>query len=108
MSDVFAQCSDRGAIRFVFAGVSELAEIGSLRAQDYELDLIGTYDPDSKLDRFLNKPVWHDFESVLSFDTCIFTALMNTDVLYRELSERLETGQWMIPDILEGVIRRDA
>lgn len=108
LSDAFAQCSDGGGIRIIFAGVSELAEIGSLRVQDYELDLLGTYDPDSKLDRFLHKPVWHDFESVQSFDTCIFTALMNTDSLHRELSERLETGQWMIPDILEGVIRRDA
>lgn len=108
LSDVFAQCSNGGAVRIVFAGVSELAEIGSLRAQDFELELIGTYDPDSKLNRFLHKPVWHDFESVESFDTCIFTALLNTDLLHRELSERLETGQWMIPDILEGMIRRDA
>ena len=108
LSAVFEECSEMRGRRILFAGVSELAEIGSLRAQDYRLDFIGTYDPYSKLDRFLRKPVWHDFESVHSFDICVFTALMNMDSLHGELSERLETRQWMVPDILDGVIHRHA
>ena len=108
LSAAFEECTKMRVTRILFAGVSELAEIGSLRAQDYGLELIGTYDPDSKLDRFLRKPVWQDFGSVSSFDICIFTALVNTDSLHRELSEILEVQQWMVPDILDGVIRRRA
>ncbi len=106
LSTVFHQCKDAGARTIVFAGVSELAEIGSLRAQDFRLELAGTYDPDSELDKFLHKPVWHEFGDVATFDTCIFTALVNSDALHRELSERLEKGQLLVPNLLDGLLRQ--
>jgi DNA-binding MarR family transcriptional regulator len=106
LSAAFDRCSGDGAKRIIFAGVSELAEIGSLRAQDYQLEFVGTYDPDSSLDRFLREPVWHEFHDVAAFDICILTALVNTDALHRELSERLEAGRWLVPDILDGLVRR--
>ena len=106
LSSLFEQCSANGARRVVFAGVSELAEIGSLRAQDYQLDFVGTYDPDSKLDEFLHKPVWHEMEDVPNFDRCILTALVNTDTLNLDLNGRLETGRLLVPNILDGLTRQ--
>lgn len=106
LSAIFDECRESGAHRIIFAGVSELAEIGSLRAQDYQFEHIGTYDPYSKLDNFLRRPVWHDLSAVSAFDFCIFTALTHTGKFYRELDERLSADQWKVPDILDGLIRR--
>ncbi len=106
LSAAFDACRAEGATRIIFAGVSELAEIGSLRAQDRELEFIGTYDPVSTLNKFLHKPVWHEFRGVAAFDKCVFTALVDVDALHRELTGSLDGDRLLVPDILDGLLRQ--
>lgn len=87
MLQVANNCKTEGVNRVVFGGVSELAEIASIRFQDSGLELIGTYDPSSMLEKFVDRPVWRELDKVPPFDAAVFTALVPASRLYRQLVE---------------------
>ncbi len=64
-----------GGRRLLLCGVSELAEIASLRALERGFVVVGTYDPDAAAERFLGRPVWHDAQAVAAHDLRLLTDL---------------------------------
>jgi DNA-binding MarR family transcriptional regulator len=103
--EVLQQCEARGWRRLLACGVSEVTEVLSVRAHDFEVELIGTFDPDSRLGRFIGRPVWQRFEDVVAFDGCVFTALVNSEQRHRELIVRLGSDAVIVPATLTALVQ---
>lgn len=97
---VFAECRARGWKLLVLGGMSDLAEIASLRALESEIDVIGTYDPHSERNRFVNKPVWHRMEDILPHDGLMLTDLNATRLAHEHLLTVMPRERILVPDIL--------
>lgn len=97
---VFAECRARGWKLLVLGGMSDLAEIASLRALESEIDVIGTYDPHSERNRFVNKPVWHRMEDILPHDGLMLTDLNASRLAHEHLLTVTPRERILVPDIL--------
>ena len=100
LKDVFTECHTRKYHRILLCGVSELAEIASLRACEHEVNIIGTFDPESKLDQFISLPVWQSLDAAKAYDACILTSLNTTNELYSLLINEVEADKLLVPSIL--------
>ena len=100
LKDVFTECHTRKYHRILLCGVSELAEIASLRACEHEVNIIGTFDPESKLDQFISLPVWQSLDAAKAYDACILTSLNTTNELYSLLINEIEADKLLVPSIL--------
>ena len=99
LNDVYLKCLTQNYHRILLCGVSELAEIASLRANEHGVNIIGTFDPESKLDHFISLPVWQSFDAVDDFDACILTSLNKTKELRSLLINEVEAGKLLVPSI---------
>ncbi len=93
-------CCDRGYQRIVFCGVSELAEIASLRMNENELEHVATFDIQFAKTIYLSKSVWRGFENKKEFDACLVTALLNPEQTYLEITKQINKNKIFVPDIL--------
>ena len=84
----------------VFCGISELAEIASLRANERGLIHVATYQPHSELKEFLHKPVWQELTEEFQMKAVVLTSLENSEELYREMNKKVEKEKILIPTIL--------
>ena len=100
LKDVFTECHTRKYHRILLCGVSELAEIASLRACEHEVNIIGTFDPESKLDQFISLPVWQSLDAAKAYDACILTSLNKTKELHSLLINEVEADKLLVPSIL--------
>lgn len=103
----FQACRDNGWRRIVLCGVSDLAEIAALRAPEADIEIVGNYDPHSPRSHFVRRPVWHRFEDVEPFDTCLLTDLAAPQLMYEHLSRHVDSSRLIVPDIL-GLARESA
>jgi len=102
----FATCQDNGWKRVLLCGVSELAEIATLRAGDHGIELVGNYDPDCRDERFLRMPVFHKLVSVFECDACLLTALQATTRRHAELAGAIGEVRLVIPALLRPALTR--
>lgn len=86
--------------RVLLCGVSELAEIASLRALEHGIEVVGVYDPDSERDRFLNHPVRRALADCPAFDACLLTDLRNPRETRERLGGEVEAERIVVPGIL--------
>ena len=103
---VFEQCGQRGWRRLLLCGVSDLAEIATLRAMERDIVIIGFFDPACERNRFLGRPVWPVFRDVDSFDACLLTDLREPQVSYRKLQEYVRLEQILVPDVLSLEVQK--
>jgi len=97
---VFEKCHENDWNEIVFCGISELAEIASLRVNESGLTHVATYQPDSELEEFLRKPVWHELTEEVEMKAVVLTSLDNSEELYREINQKVEKEKILIPTIL--------
>ena len=88
----------------LLCGVSELAEIATLRAGDHGIELVGNYDPDCRDERFLQMPVFHKLGTAPEYDACLLTALEETTVRYEELAGAMGEERLMVPMLLRAAL----
>jgi len=103
----FATCEDHGWKRVLLCGVSELAEIATLRAGDHGIELVGNYDPECQHERFLTIPVLHDLDQAPEYDACLLTALHMPSVFHETLLNMVRYERVIIPTLLDGVLIED-
>ena len=97
----YKKCHESHWNKLLFCGVSELAEIAYIRAQEFDIEITGIYDPDSYDKYFLSLPVWRRFDELPDFDACLVTTLKETAAInYDTLTEKIEVERILIPDIL--------
>lgn len=96
----FQCCEKQGWRRVVLCGVSDLAEIASLRALEHNVEIAGVYDPNNAHSRFLNREVAATLGACEPFDVCLLTDLSDTQAAYADLVEQVSTDKVVLPDIL--------
>lgn len=103
-SSIFKSCRDDGKERILLCGVSDLAEIALIRAQEAEIDIVGVYDPEASLELFFTKPVWSSFNKVGAFDVCLLTNISSPYESYKSIACRIEKEKILVPDVLGMIV----
>ena len=98
--DVFQRCEKHEWKRVVLCGISDLAEIASLRALEHDIEIAGIYDPKHAQERFLNQEVAAAMDGCEPFDVCLLTDLSDPQATYDELVEQVSIERVVVPDIL--------
>ena len=97
---VFGQCRVQGWRRLLLCGVSDLAEIATLRAGEQGVVIVGFYDPRSERRLYLDRPVWREFGAVDTHDACMVTDFMAPQMIYDHLASRMDRSRVVVPDVL--------
>ena len=99
----FQTCENNGWKKVLLCGVSDLAEIASLRALEHEVEIAAIYDPAHAGEQFLGWVVAHDLDPI-AFDACLVTDLGDPQRCFDALVETVGADRVVVPDIL-GVTR---
>jgi len=97
---VFDHCERNGWQRLLLCGISDLAEIATLRAMERSITIVGIYNPMSERATFLNRPVWSDFSQAEKHDACMLTDLQATEKSHADLLSRMDRSRVLVPDVL--------
>lgn len=106
-TEAYRAMAAAGHRRVLFAGMSELAEIALVRAYDFDVEIVGTWDRGAQVERFVGRPVRNDLPvPALEQD---FDALLLTDILhpadsYAEAVAAVGESRVYVPDLLRPVI----
>ncbi|MCI0401644.1 MAG: winged helix-turn-helix transcriptional regulator [Gammaproteobacteria bacterium] len=98
--ETFGICKKNGWSRILLCGVSELAEIASLRAQEHGIVIIGIYDPGSDRSRFLDRPVRTTLDGASDCDAFMLTALSDPNARYKDVASKVGKEKVLVPRIL--------
>ena len=98
--DIFRQCENHGWPRILLYGISDLAEIATLRAQEKDVQIIGIVDPHTERNRFAGVAVWHSLLHAAPFDVCVLTELNSPLLSYEQLLKEIAKERVLVPDIL--------
>jgi len=99
---LFDECERNGWRRLVLCGISDLAEIATLRAMERDITVIGylDMDPGGERAKFLSRPVWREYPSVEAHDACVLTELQSPQLRYDQLQGLMTTDRILVPDVL--------
>jgi len=97
---IFDQCEKNGWKRLVLCGISDLAEIASVRALERDIQVIGFLDPDDGRKRFLNGPVWKSIEQATEFDVLMLTDLRSPTATHQRVLQIAGRYPVLVPDVL--------
>lgn len=103
---VFSLCRERNCRSVVLCGISELAEIASLRAKEQGVNIIAVIDKNSRARDFIGIPVHASLDMIKGYDACVITSLNSGGDLYAYVSEYIAKDRIYIPDIL-GIKNRN-
>ena len=97
---IFDQCERNGWQRLLLCGISDLAEIATLRAMERSITIVGIYDPMNERTTFLNRPVWTEFSMAEKHDACMLTELQTPEKSHADLLSQLDRSCVLVPDVL--------
>jgi len=100
LKQIYQECEKQHIRRILFCGVSELAEIASIRAHEHNITIVGTWDPDSAKKSFLHRPVWRALNEADQFDACLITSLDRAQEYYDQLVAAVDREKIQVPSIL--------
>ena len=98
--DVFQKCEAQDWRRILLYGMSDLAEIATLRAQERDVQIVGILDPHTERRRCAGLPVWRNLDQTEPFDVCVLTELNSPLVSYAQLIKEIDKERVLVPDIL--------
>ena len=99
-SEILEQCRKLGHHKVLLCGLSELAEIASLRASEQGIDIVGTLDRNATPKEFLGLPVWNSFDLLSEFDACVVTEVKEPQKIIEYIGTQVDLEIVFIPDIL--------
>jgi len=97
---VFDECARKGWRQLLLCGVSDLAEIATLRAMERDIEVVGYLDSTSEQKTFLNRPVWQTHDAAAPHDACLLTELQSPQARYQELRKLMAEDLILVPDVL--------
>ena len=106
ISELMQTCTERGCHRIAFAGVSDLAEVGTICAHDYDLDIVGIIDVEHAGSRFCGLPVVATAAACAPVDAVIVTSLERPDAVYQEIAHEVGIDRVLVPLLLRPVLPR--
>jgi DNA-binding MarR family transcriptional regulator len=98
--EVFRRCEARGWRKILLYGMSDLAEIATLRAQEQDVHIVGILDPHTERRRFAGVSVWHSLQQAEPHDCCVLTELNSPLLSYEQLLKDVDRERILIPEIL--------
>jgi DNA-binding MarR family transcriptional regulator len=104
-AEVLEQCNELGHQKILLCGLSELAEIASLRASEQGIDIVGTLDRNATTKEFLRLPVWNSFDLLTDFDACVVTEVNELQKIIEYMDTQVDPEIVFIPDIL-GITKK--
>jgi DNA-binding MarR family transcriptional regulator len=105
--ELFADCAERGRRRVALAGASELAEIATLVAREFDIELVAVLDGESAGQAFHGVPVLPRDASLPPVDAVIVTDLAQAQRTFDALRQRLPATPILAPKMLR-VARKGA
>ena len=99
-TNVFKKCHEHEWERALLCGISELGEIASLRAKEQNIEIVGFFDQDSNVKKFLDLPVWITMDLLPDFDVCVITDVKHPGALIEYLHYYVAKELILAPDIL--------
>lgn len=100
-SEAIAAACGKGFSKIVLAGVSDLAEIAMLCAQEAGVEVVAVVDPTSDKTKFLGISAFASFDAVIgSFDAVIVTALGNAPEMFEDVRRRYGPERVFFPPLL--------
>lgn len=105
-STLFAECEAAGWRRIALAGVSDLAEIAHLSAEEHGRILVGVVDGEADDDAFHGHPVVDDLTALGLVDAVMVTDLRTPQATFDSLVARVPNDRVLAPPLL-GVARPD-
>lgn len=103
IAECFTALATDGHRQVLLAGMSELAEIASVRAHDHEVQLVGTWDAGATVTRFLGRPVWRELAAAAAYDAVLFTDLAAPSATFTKLAAQVARERIYIPGVLSFV-----
>jgi len=100
LAEAFSFCEKHNKTSVLLCGVSELAEIASLRAYEHEINIVGVFDPFSKKENLLHLKVWQSLDDVDEYDACLITSLEEAVSFVELLRRQVKKDDILIPTIL--------
>ncbi len=103
---IYAYCQQSHWHRLLLCGLSDLAEIAILRANNSPVEIIGIYDRDCGKEQFFSKPVWREFCESEPFDACVLTDLKSPLTTYESLVGAVGAERLLVPEVLglKGIV----
>lgn len=100
-TDVLRQCQKQHYQNILLCGISELAEIASLRAKEQNITIIGILDKNSTKKTYIGLPVYTSLEGRTGFDACVITEIDTPSDLLEYVGQWLTKDKIFIPGILD-------
>jgi DNA-binding MarR family transcriptional regulator len=98
---VLNSARERGCLRIVLAGVSDLAEIATICAIDDGTQIVGIVDPNSVQKRFVGVPVFSSYEGIPGgFDAVVITDLQRPGETYAQAIKQIGSERVLAPAVL--------
>ena len=97
---IVAVCSQNAWRRLLLCGISDLAEIATLRAMEQDMEIVGFYDPQSERQVYLHRPVFRQLDGLENVDACVVTDLLTPQRTYEHLVGKLDPARVLVPDVL--------
>lgn len=97
---VFQHCQSNNYQSILLCGISELAEIASLRAKEQNIKIVGILDSQATCREYIGLPVYLSFEEAAHFDACVLTSLNQTLDLMQMTKQFVPNDRILFPDIL--------
>ncbi len=105
-SEMFAHCSDRGWRRIALFGISDLAEIATLCASEFDVELIGIVDAGRGGGTYARVRVVASLDALGAVDAVIVTDLTDPQRAYESLAGTLADPRVLTPAML-NVLREN-
>jgi DNA-binding MarR family transcriptional regulator len=102
MNSIYHICEANAWKNIILCGVSELAEIASLRAQEHSVQILGIFEPDTTIKGCLDFQVWSDLSQCHSgsVDAFVLTALNDGQHIYELILAEEQADRILVPNIL--------
>lgn len=98
---LFRLCEQNDRRRLLLCGVSDLAEIATVRASEFpSLVIVGFCDFELAHQQFLGRPVWSSPAASDAHDACLLTDLTDPVGSYQRLASMVERQPILVPDVL--------
>jgi DNA-binding MarR family transcriptional regulator len=99
-AQVFDECHRRNYRNILLCGISELAEIATLRAREQDIRIVGILEPDAQTKEYIGLPVWESVENAGDFDACVITTIKAPNDLMTYVGKSIAQDRILMPDIL--------
>ena len=105
---IFETCAERGWRRIALLGEGDLAEIATLCARDYGIELVGVVSAASTGGRFAGLPVAKSLDALGQFDAVLVTEMQTPQAAVNALEGKIAPERILDPPMLRLSRRDDA